>query len=93
MSYPCPTGLNGGQHKFGTIRFLTKDRQQFAQYCRYCKTIRTGRFVIKESGAPEVIYNLGLENNVSEGENPKLQVSEIETETGLISTTKPKDQS
>jgi hypothetical protein len=68
MSFPCPTSHNQGQHKFGSLRFITKDRQQFAQYCRYCKTVRTGRFMMTD-GAPLVLYG-GLEKPIHEIANP-----------------------
>lgn len=59
----------------GMIHFLTKDRMQFVQTCRFCKGMRTGRFKLTESGAPEVIYDRfayhGLENSSSKSSDPR----------------------
>lgn len=90
MSFPCRTSKNGGQHKWSILKFITKDRLQFTQSCRYCGTIRWGKFDMKEGYIVSDVawkYSAGLENNVPKGDNP-IQTSDISTESGSIG---PKD--
>lgn len=86
MSFPCRTSKNGGQHKWSILKFTTKERDEFVQSCRYCGTIRWGKFEMIEGKVIKDIhwnYSDGLENKSVNGENPT-NVKDISKEDGSI---------
>lgn len=94
MSYPCKTSKNGGQHKWSILKFTTKNRDEFVQSCRYCGTIRWGKFEMISGRVIKDIawkYSDGLENDSSNVHNPGL-VGDISTETGIIGTPEPNNE-
>lgn len=88
MSFPCRTSRNGGQHKWSILKFTTVERDEFVQSCRYCGSVRWGKFEMREGQMQKDIhwkFSSGLENSGAESTNPNLVVSDIDNESGFIS--------
>lgn len=83
--FPCPTSKNNGQHRFGYIRFMNRDRSRFVQACRICPALQIGEYLTPPKGeAPKLLLRVvgGLDRQTHEVPFSQPKVADVSRETG-----------